>query len=372
MAIYSFSFVEEVFLIFKTKKMIEQKMYTVESVTSGHPEKICDQMSDAILDAYLTRDPDSRVAVECFGAHGTVTVGGEVMSSAKVDISQIVHQVYNDIGYDNALDVTEHMISQSPDIARGVDKGGAGDQGIMYGYATDETPEYLPRGVVLAHKLARGLEELRVSGELPWLRPDGKTQVTMCEGRVHTIVVSTQHDENVTNAEICNMITKKLITPIVGTDNTISAIYINPTGRFVVGGFTADTGLTGRKIMVDTYGGLIPHGGGCFSGKDGTKVDRSGAYMARFVAKNLVAHGYAKRCLVSIAYAIGVVEPVMVSAVNERGEQLSTIVTRNFDLTPRGIMERLHLHRPVFRLTGAYGHFGTPSFSWEDIMDHLT
>jgi len=343
--------------------------YTVESVTSGHPDKVCDQISDAILDAYLAQDPESRVAVETFGGHGRLTIGGEVTSNGKVDYSQIAQEVYKDIGYDDVLDISAHIVTQSPDIAMGVDTGGAGDQGIMYGFATDETPEFLPKGVVLVHKLAKRLEEARKNKEIQWLKPDGKTQVTFVNGKLNTILVSTQHAPGVTQAEVNKEITEKIINPLLSDEEKKKIkILVNPTGQFIQGGFEADTGLTGRKLMVDTYGGVIPHGGGCFSGKDGTKVDRSGAYMCRFVAKNLVAAGYGKEVLVSVAYAIGMAEPLMIEALNEKGEDLSEVVKKNFDFRPLAIIERLGLRSPIFRQTAAYGHFGKPNLPWEKIV----
>ncbi len=347
--------------------MFIPKTYTVESVTSGHPDKVCDQISDAVLDACLAQDPMSRVAVESFGGHGLVVVGGEVTSNAKVDYEAIAKKVYNDIGYDQELKFIINVVQQSPDIAQGVDTGGAGDQGIMYGYATDETPEFLPTAIVKVHALAKGLEDLRKSGEIKWLKPDGKTQITVIDGVVKTVLVSTQHDADVSIEEIKAILIEKLIRPIIGDTSGIE-ILVNPTGRFVQGGFEADTGLTGRKIMVDTYCGLISHGGGCFSGKDPTKVDRSGAYMARFVAKNLVANGYAKQCLVSVAYAIGRAEPLMVEAVNEKGENLSEIAKTKFDFKPKSIMEELDLRKPIYLQTAAYGHFGKVNLPWEKII----
>ncbi|HBL39057.1 TPA: methionine adenosyltransferase [Candidatus Uhrbacteria bacterium] len=341
-------------------------IYTVESVTSGHPDKICDQISDAILDECLRQDPLSRVAVECFGSHGLLVVGGEVTTSASVNFAEVVRRVVSEIGYDgDNLEVIDRVVKQSPEIARGVDEGGAGDQGIMYGYATDETPEFLPRGVVLAHKLARGLETLRRNETLPWLRPDGKTQVTMVNGRVRTILVSTQHDETVLLGEVRGGVFKHLIAPIIEAYQTYlgsskeeqTRFIVNPAGAWSVGGFEADTGLTGRKIMVDTYGGLISHGGGCFSGKDATKVDRSGAYMARFVARDLVSRGEAKQCLISVAYAIGVADPVMMTAHDEQGRDLSHLA-KVYDFRPQAIIERLDLRKPIFRPTACYGHFG--------------
>jgi len=341
--------------------------YTTESVTSGHPDKVCDQISDAILDACLTEDPRSRVAVETFGSHGTLMIGGEVTTKANVDYAAIAKQVYNDIGYTEKLEILSKVVTQSGDIAMGVDTGGAGDQGIMYGYATDETPEMLPQGVVLAHALARRLERLRRDGTLPYLRPDGKTQVTIKDGTVVTGLTSTQHSEDVDLPQIRTDLIEHLFTPVLGDVSNIE-ILVNPTGRFVQGGFEADAGLTGRKIMVDSYGGLMPHGGGAFSGKDATKVDRSAAYMCRFVAKNLVANGYAKKALVTVAYAIGRIDPVMVEAFDENGKNLSEIVNKNFDFRPQAIIERLNLRAPIFRETAAYGHFGVTGRPWEEII----
>src|SRR3989344_1073514 len=301
--------------------------YTTESVTSGHPDKVCDQISDAILDACLEQDPRSRVAVETFGSHGTLMIGGEVTTKAHVNYKKIAEKVYRDIGYTEKLNILSRVAEQSPDIAMGVDKEGAGDQGIMYGYATNETKEMLPQGVVLAHALARRLEKLRREKKLKWLKPDGKTQVTISKGKVITGLTSTQHAKNVSQEEIREALIKHLFTPILGSVKYIE-ILVNPTGKFEIGGFTADAGLTGRKIIVDTYGGLIPHGGGCFSGKDPSKVDRSAAYMCRFVAKNLVANGYGKKVIVSVAYAIGRAEPVMVEAFVNKGNK------KTFSLPP--------------------------------------
>jgi S-adenosylmethionine synthetase len=343
------------------------KTYTVESVTSGHPDKVCDQISDAILDACLAQDPKSRVAVESFGGHGFIVLGGEVTTNAKIDYEQLAKKVYKDIGYNQELKFLVNIVQQSPDIAQGVDTGGAGDQGIMYGFATDETPEFLPLAIVKVHALAKGLEDLRKSGAINWLRPDGKTQITIFNNSIKTILVSTQHDEKISHEEIQKTLTEKLIKPIIGDVPNIE-ILVNPTGRFVQGGFEADTGLTGRKIMVDTYCGLISHGGGCFSGKDPTKVDRSAAYMARFVAKNLVANGYAKQCLVSMAYAIGKAEPLMIEALNEKNESLSDLAKRNFNFKPSAIIEKLNLRQPMYLKTAAYGHFGKPGLPWEKII----
>lgn len=339
-------------------------LYSVESVTSGHPDKVCDQVSDAVLDACLRQDPRSRVAVECFGAAGLFVVGGEVTTSAVVDYEAIARATIRAIGYDEPARVVVSVVSQSPDIALGVDAGGAGDQGIMYGYATNETPEFLQRGVVVAHALTRGLEALRRDGGVLWLRPDGKGQVTVENGEVRTVLVSTQHAADVGQDEIRRTIVDRLVRPLGLRDDI--EILVNPTGSFVRGGFDADTGLTGRKIMVDTYGGFIPHGGGAFSGKDATKVDRSAAYMSRFVAKNIVARGDANECLVSVAYAIGRAEPLMVSARDENGRDISELA-RSFDFRPAAIIERLRLREPAFRGTASYGHFGKPGFSWEEI-----
>ena len=341
--------------------------YTTESVTSGHPDKVCDQISDAILDACLEQDPGSRVAVETFGSHGTLMIGGEVTTRARINYKKIAEQVYSSIGYREKLNVLVKVAQQSPDIAMGVDKEGAGDQGIMYGYATNETKEMLPLGVVLSHALARRLEKLRKEKKLKWLKPDGKTQVTISKGKVITGLTSTQHAKSVSQEEIREGLIKHLFTPVLGSVKSIE-ILVNPTGKFEIGGFAADAGLTGRKIMVDTYGGLIPHGGGCFSGKDPTKVDRSGAYMCRFVAKNIVGHGLAKDCLVSVAYAIGKAEPLMLRAIDEKGKDLSYYVVKNFDFRPRAIIERLNLQRPIYQATASYGHFGHPGFPWEAIM----
>ena len=342
------------------------KFYTTESVTAGHPEKVCDQISDAILDAALAQDPMSRVAVESFGTHGEMLIGGEIKTNADIDMEKIAREVYTGIGYTDPLNIRVHVARQSNDISQGVDTGGAGDQGIMYGYATDETKEMLPMGVVFAHALARKLEEIRRNGTLPFLRPDGKTQVTIKDGKIVTALTSTQHAEDAEQDAIRAGLIEHLFTPVLGSIEGVE-ILVNPTGRFVQGGFEADAGLTGRKIMVDSYGGLLPHGGGAFSGKDATKVDRSAAYMCRFVAKNLVANGHAKKALVSVAYAIGRVEPVMVEAFDDSGKDLSEIVNKHFDFRPQAIIERLQLKKPIFRPTAAYGHFGVEGRSWEAI-----
>lgn len=343
------------------------KTYTTESVTAGHPDKVCDQISDAILDEMLKQDPLTRSGVEAFGSHGYMMIGGEVKTKAKVDYEAIARKVYKDIGYEDNLDIVVHIAEQSPDIAMGVDTGGAGDQGIMYGYATDETPEYLPLGVVKAHALARKLEAVRRDGTLPWVRPDGKTQVTITEGTVVTALASTQHAEEVSLEEVRAGLIEHVFTPVLGDVSNIE-VLVNPTGRFVQGGFEADAGLTGRKIMVDSYGGLIPHGGGAFSGKEGMKVDRSASYMCRYVAKNLVANGYGKKVLTTVAYAIGRAEPVMVEAYDDTGKNLSDIVHKHFDFKPRAIIERLGLTKPIFRPTAAYGHFGVAGRPWEEVI----
>jgi len=341
--------------------------YTVESVTEGHPDKICDQVSDAILDECLRQDPKSRVAIESFGSHGLFVIGGEVTTHAKFDAKAIAAKVYRNIGYKDKMRIITNITKQSPDIAMGVDTGGAGDQGIMYGYATRETPEYLPTGVALVHKLTKGLTDLRRSKSISFLLPDGKAQVTMKGKNIVTVLVSTQHKKKVPQEEIVREITNKLIKKLVGDIRGIN-ILVNPTGRFETGGFFGDTGLTGRKIMVDTYGGLIPHGGGCFSGKDPTKVDRSGAYMCRFAAKNLVAEGFGKSIIVSVAYAIGKAEPLMLTAVNEKNQNLGMILKKKFDFRPKAIIERLDLLKPIYQKTASYGHFGNPDFPWEKIF----
>jgi S-adenosylmethionine synthetase len=342
------------------------KNYTVESVTSGHPDKICDQVSDAILDACLAQDPKSRVAIETFGSHGLLVIGGEITTKAVFDAAKIARKIYKNIGYKDKLKIITNIIKQSPDIAAGVDSGGAGDQGIMYGFATNETPEYLPKAVALVHRLTKGLEELRKKKKIKWLLPDGKAQITMKNGHIKVVLVSCNHKKGVPLETIRKEITDKLIKKIIPDLKGVT-VLVNPTGKFEVGGFAADTGLTGRKIMVDTYGGLIPHGGGCFSGKDPTKVDRSGAYMCRFVAKNLVTKGLAKSALVSVAYAIGKAEPLMLRAVDEKGNDLSIYVKKNYDFRPLSIIERLNLRTPIYQKTAAYGHFGRYGFPWEKV-----
>jgi S-adenosylmethionine synthetase len=346
-----------------------KKFITVESVTNGHPDKICDQISDAILDAYLAQDPMSRVAVETFGGHGTLVIGGEVTSLGKVDPAEIASKVYKEVGYDEPLEIICKIVSQSPDIAQGVDTGGAGDQGIMYGYACDETPEYLPAPIVLVNKLAQGLKDCRETDpKYSGLRPDGKVQLTYLGDKLQTVLISTQHTPETSQADLRKLLVEDFLPRYIKDLNDVE-VLINPTGKFELGGFTADTGLTGRKIMVDTYCGLIPHGGGAFSGKDATKVDRSAAYYCRYVAKSLVSAGLAKQCLVSVAYAIGKAEPLMVNVETENGpdEKLSELVKKNFDFRPQSIIKELDLRKPVFQKTAAFGHFGRAGFSWENV-----
>jgi S-adenosylmethionine synthetase len=363
-------------------------LFTSESVTEGHPDKIADQISDAILDACLAQDPFSRVACETLTATGLVVIAGEITTKAYVDFQSLVRGVVASIGYDNALygfdsntcAVISSINKQSGDIAMGVDTGGAGDQGMMFGYATNETEELMPTPISLAHKLSRKLTEVRKSGQLNYLRPDGKSQVTVEYDkdqnpiRVDAVVISTQHSENISTEELRADILKYVIQATVPSSllDADTKYHINPTGRFVIGGPMGDTGLTGRKIIVDTYGGMGRHGGGAFSGKDPTKVDRSAAYMARYIAKNIVAAGLAKRCEVQLAYAIGVADPVSV-LVETFGTgtldsaTLQKLVRENFRLTPKGIIESLNLRRPIYRKTAAYGHFGRADadFTWE-------
>ena len=365
-----------------------EHLFTSESVTEGHPDKIADQISDAVLDAILAQDPKGRVACETLLTTGLVVVAGEITTNCYVDVPELVRQVVKDIGYvssDHGFDchtcgVITAIDKQSPDIALGVDKEGAGDQGLMFGYACRETEELMPLPIMLCHRLVERLSQVRRAGTLDYLRPDGKSQVTVRyrDGQpvaVETIVVSTQHADTVGQDQIRNDIIQHVILPVVPPallDPNKVVYHINPTGRFVTGGPMGDTGVTGRKIIVDTYGGSCPHGGGAFSGKDPTKVDRSGAYMARHVAKNLVAAGLADRAQVQVAYAIGVPEPVSIM-VNTDGtgaipeHRLEEIVRRQFDFRPRAIIEYLDLRRPIYRKTAAFGHFGRrdPDFTWE-------
>jgi S-adenosylmethionine synthetase len=362
-------------------------LFTSESVTEGHPDKIADQVSDAILDAVMTDDPMGRVACETLVTTGLVIVAGEITTEAYVDFSGVARDVVRDVGYNRAkygfdadtCGVMSSIKRQSPDIAMGVDTGGAGDQGLMFGFACDETEELMPLPIMLAHKLARRLAEVRKSGKLDFLRPDGKSQVTVeYEGhrpvRVDCVVISTQHSDSVTNERLHEEIKREVIEHVVPTSlrDKNTKYFINPTGRFVVGGPMGDAGLTGRKIIVDTYGGYSRHGGGALSGKDPTKVDRSACYMARYVAKNVVASGIAKRVEVQLAYAIGVAEPVSVMADTfgtgtVPDEKITEIIRANFKLNPRGIIETLNLRRPIYRPTAAYGHFGRneSGFTWE-------
>jgi S-adenosylmethionine synthetase len=364
-----------------------KRLFTSESVTEGHPDKIADQISDAVLDAIITKDPYGRVACETLLTTGLVVVAGEITTEAWVDIPKIVRETVRDIGYTRAkygfdcetCGVITAIDTQSPDIAMGVDTGGAGDQGMMFGFACNETPELMPMPIMLAHKLTRRLADVRKEGLMDYLRPDGKSQVTIeyenrKPVRVNSVVVSSQHSESVSSEQLHEDVVQHVIKAVVPGEmlDANTNFFINPTGRFVVGGPQGDTGLTGRKIIVDTYGGAGAHGGGAFSGKDPTKVDRSASYMARYVAKNIVAAGIADRCEVQLAYAIGVAEPVSV-LVDTKGtskideDKISDLVRDHFKLTPSGIIESLNLRRPIFKKTAAYGHFGRsePEFTWE-------
>ena len=366
-------------------------LFTSESVTEGHPDKICDKISDALLDEFLRQDPDSRVAVETMTTTGVVIVAGEVTSKARFDIQDIVRKTIREIGYDkpefgfdaDSCSVLVSLHAQSPDISQGVTATenkdqGAGDQGLMFGYAVNETDELMPLPILLAHELTRKLSELRKSKELAWVRPDGKSQVTIeyedgKPKRVETIVISTQHSPDISNSDIRNQIIDKVIKPVCGKWwNDKIKIHINPTGRFDIGGPPGDAGLTGRKIIVDTYGGMGRHGGGAFSGKDPSKVDRSACYMCRYIAKNIVAAGLADKCEVQVAYAIGVAEPVslMISTFGTGKipeEDIENLVRKHFDMRPRAIISQLDLKKPIYRDTAAYGHFGRTDilFPWE-------
>ena len=362
--------------------------FTSESVTEGHPDKICDNISDTILDECLKQDRESRVAIETFVSNNNVTIAGQITTKANINIEQIVREKLKEIGYDNAktdidyrtckinIDITK----QSPDIALGVDVGGAGDQGIMFGYACDETPNYMPYAIYMAHKLSKRLTYVRKQGIIPYLRPDGKTQVTVeyedeKPKRIETILISSQHLESANldqlKKDIIENVIKKEVPENMMDENT--KIYVNPTGRFVIGGPLGDTGLTGRKIIVETYGGYARHGGGCFSGKDASKVDRSAAYMLRFIAKNIVANGYAKKCEIQVSYAIGIKEPLSIY-VNTLGtgtktdEEIVELIKQKFDLTPDGIINYLNLKEPIYEETTNYGHFGKENLPWEKII----
>ena len=362
-------------------------LFTSESVTEGHPDKIADQISDGVLDAILAQDPIARVACETLVTTGLAIIAGEITTSCYVDFQKIVREVIKDVGYTRAkygfdyetCSVLSSIHEQSRDIGQGVDTGGAGDQGLMFGFACTETPELMPLPIMMAHKLTRGLSRARREGVLDYLRPDGKSQVTVeYDGhkpvRIDAIVVSTQHSPTVTHDTIREDLIEKVINEQIPEQliDKNTKIYINPTGRFVVGGPHGDAGVTGRKIIVDTYGGAAPHGGGAFSGKDPTKVDRSACYMARYIAKNVVAAGMADRAMVQLAYAIGVADPVSVLVDTEgtgrvADEKIVELVRANFQLTPRGIIESLDLRKPIYRKTAAFGHFGRtePEFTWE-------
>ena len=361
--------------------------FTSESVTEGHPDKLCDTISDCILDEYLKKDKNARVAVETFASGDSITIAGQITANGEVNIEDLVRKTVKEIGYDNekididyrTCKIYTNITKQSPDIAMGVDIGGAGDQGIIFGYACDETPEFMPYAISMAHKLSKRLTEVRKNKEIEYLRPDGKTQVTVeyeedKPKRIENILISTQHNEDIQQEKLRKDIVEKVIKPVI-PENMIdenTKIYINPTGKFVIGGPLGDTGLTGRKIIVDTYGGYARHGGGAFSGKDASKVDRSAAYMLRYIAKNIVANGYARKCEIQISYAIGMERPLSI-AVNTFGtgikseEELVKIIENKFDLTPNGIIKYLNLKEPIYSKTTNYGHFGKEGLPWEQI-----
>jgi len=367
---------------------MSELLFTSESVTEGHPDKIADQISDAVLDAVLADDPQGRVACETYVTTGLTLVGGEITTETYVDIPQIARQTIKEIGYTDARYGFDYLTcavittidQQSPDIAMGVDRLGAGDQGMMFGFAIDETPELMPLPITLAHKLTRRLAYVRKEGIIPYLRPDGKSQVTVryvddIPREVETVVISTQHEPDVSIKQIKEDVIEKVVLPVIPKEylpENGPTYHVNPTGRFVIGGPQGDAGLTGRKIIVDTYGGYARHGGGAFSGKDPTKVDRSASYAARYIAKNIVAAGLAKKCEIQVAYAIGVADPVSISIDTFGTGQVSDVeivrlIRKNFDLTPKGIIEMLDLRRPIYKATAAYGHFGRndQNFPWE-------
>ena len=362
--------------------------FTSESVTEGHPDKLCDSISDRILDECLRQDKESRVAVETFASGNKITIAGQITSNAKLDVEKIARDTVKEIGFDNAetdmdyrtFELDINITKQSQDIAMGVDTGGAGDQGIMFGFACNETEEYMPYSIYMAHKLSKRLTEVRKKGILNYLRPDGKTQVTVEyeEGkpkRIENVLVSTQHLDTVDIENLREDVKREIIDAVIPQEmmDENTKIYINPTGRFVIGGPLGDTGLTGRKIIVDTYGGYARHGGGAFSGKDATKVDRSAAYMIRFIAKNIVANGYADKCEIQVSYAIGVEKPLSIY-VNTYGtgkmedEEIAKLIEDKFDLTPNGIINYLKLKEPIYSQTTNYGHFGKESLPWEKII----
>ncbi|MBR3720785.1 MAG: methionine adenosyltransferase [Clostridia bacterium] len=367
---------------------MKKYFFTSESVTEGHPDKLCDYISDTILDECLKQDKESRVVVETFASGNCINIAGQITSLAELDIEQHVRNRIKEIGFDNAdtdidyrtCKVNINITKQSPDIAMGVDTGGAGDQGIMFGYACEETENYMPYAIWAAHELAKKLTEVRKNGELPFLRPDGKTQVTVeyednKPKRIETILISTQHLASVNIETLKNEIIDKVIKTTIPDEmiDSNTKIYVNPTGRFVIGGPLGDTGLTGRKIIVDTYGGYARHGGGAFSGKDASKVDRSAAYMLRHIAKNIVANGYAKKCEIQVSYAIGMKEPLSIY-VNTFGtgaitdEEIVDLIKEKFDLTPNSIIDYLQLKEPIYTKTTNYGHFGKNDLSWEKII----
>ncbi len=367
---------------------MKKYIFTSESVTEGHPDKVCDNISDSILDACLEQDKEARVAVETFVSKNQVVIAGQITTKAQIDIEKISRETIKEIGYDNegtdidyrTCKIEINVTQQSPDIALGVDIGGAGDQGIMFGYACDETEEYMPYAIAMAHGLSYQLTKVRKTGEIPYLRPDGKTQVTVeyendRPKRIKAILVSTQHKPEVAIQTLREDIKQKVINSIIPSNmmNSNTKIYINPTGRFVIGGPLGDTGLTGRKIIVDTYGGYARHGGGAFSGKDATKVDRTASYMLRHIAKNIVANGYAKKCEIQISYAIGMEEPISIyidtfGTGKKTEEELLKIIKDKFDLTPKGMIEYLKLKEPIYKATTNYGHFGKKDSTWERII----